>query len=108
MKKIYVAGLAMALIMGGVISSASAAPYVSGSFGMVSARDSTLDDGVDTAELSFDPGFGFIAAVGNSFENVRGEVEMGYRTNDLDNLSFGGLSASVNGDITSLSVMGNQ
>lgn len=107
MKKICVAGLAMAVMMGGVISSVSAAPYVSGSFGMVSMSDSTYSEpGFFTEEFSTDPGFGFIAAVGNRFENVRGEVEMAYRTNDMDEFSSGG-TLSVNGDITSLAVMGN-
>lgn len=107
MKKICVAGLAMALLMGGVVSAVSAAPYVSGSFGMVSMTDSTFSEPGFSAELSTDPGFGFIAAVGNTFENVRGEIEMGYRTNDTDEISSGGISIPLNGDITSLSVMGN-
>ena len=97
MKKIWIVGLAMALMLGGVASSALAAPYVSGAFGMVSVNDS---DGSGTSgEVSFDPGFGFIAAVGNGFDGLRGEIEMAYRNNDLDNPS--------NGDITSLAVMGN-
>jgi opacity protein-like surface antigen len=107
MKKICVVGLAMALMLGGVVTSASAAPYVSASFGMVSVSDSTLSAGGGSAELSFDPGFGFIAAVGNNFEGLRGEVEVAYRNNDADKLSSGGFSESVSGDISSLAFMGN-
>ena len=107
MKKKFVAGLAMALMMGGVVSSVSAAPYVSANFGLVSMSDSTLSEGGDSAELTTDPGFGFIAAVGNNFEGVRGEVEIAYRTNDMDEISLGGLDASVNGDMSSLALMGN-
>lgn len=107
MKKICVVGLAMALMLGGVVSSATAAPYVSGAFGMVSMSDSDISAPGFSAELSFDPGFGFIAAVGNEFDGLRGEIEMAYRTNDVDKFSSGGFSESVNGDISSLAVMGN-
>lgn len=102
MKKIYVAGLAMALILGGVASSVSAAPYVSGNFGMVSASDSTLS-GNSSGEMSLDSGFGFLAAVGNNFDGLRGEAEIAYRTNDLNEIS----SVPTSGEIVSLSVMGN-
>lgn len=98
MKKLCVAGLTMALIIGGVVSSVSAAPYVSGSFGMVSVSDSTLS-GNSSDKLAFDPGFGFIAAVGNGFDGLRAEAEMAYRTNEGD--------SPANGDISSLAVMGN-
>ncbi|PKN11723.1 MAG: hypothetical protein CVU69_11260 [Deltaproteobacteria bacterium HGW-Deltaproteobacteria-4] len=107
MKKIWIVGLAMALMLGGGVSSALAAPYVSGAFGLVSASDSDVSEPGFSAELSFDPGFGFIAAIGNGFDGLRGEIEMAYRTNDIDEVSFQGLNASVNGDITSLAVMGN-
>lgn len=97
MKKIWIVGLAMALILS-VASSALAAPYVSGAFGMVSVNDADVS-GNPSGEQSFDPGFGFIAAVGNEFDGLRGEFEMAYRNNDLDNPG--------NGDISSLAVMGN-
>src|SRR5690606_1676063 len=74
------------------------APYVSGAFGLVSVSDADISDGVNSGELSFDPGFGFIAAIGNSFDGLRGEVEMAYRTNDMEDIS---------GDVSSLAVMGN-
>ena len=106
MKKICRVGLAMALMLGGVVSSVSAAPYVSGSFGSVSVSDSTLS-GNRSGELSFDQGFGFIAAIGNGFDGLRGEVEMAYRTNDVDEVSSRGFSGAANGDISSLAVMGN-
>lgn len=95
MKKLCVVGLAMALMLGGVVASASAAPYASGNFGLVSVNDSDLSG---NEELSFDQGFGLTGAIGNGFEGLRGEVELAYRTNDLDNFS---------GDISSVAVMGN-
>ena len=106
MNKIWIVGLAMALILS-VASSALAAPYVSGNFGMVSLSDSTFSTGGGSAEVSFDSGFGFIAAVGNNFEGLRGEVEIAYRTNDADKISAIGFSESTNGDFSSTAVMGN-
>lgn len=104
MNKIFVAGLALALLAGSVASSVAAAPYVSGSFGLVSASDSTLSGESGTAgDLSMDSGFGFLAAVGNNFDGLRGEAEIAYRTNDLNKISNG----PVTGEITSLSVLGN-
>lgn len=104
MNKIFLAGLALALLAGGVASSVAAAPYVSGSFGLVSASDSSLSGETGTAgDLSMDSGFGFLAAVGNNFDGLRGEAEIAYRTNDLNKTS----SAPATGEITSLSVLGN-
>jgi opacity protein-like surface antigen len=107
MKKIFAVGLAMALMLGSVVTSATAAPYVSGAFGLVSVSDADVSDGVDSAELSFDPGFGFIAAIGNGFDGLRGEIELSYRTSDLDKFSEAGFSGSINGDVSSTAVMGN-
>lgn len=107
MKKMCTVGLVMLVMLSGVVSSVFAAPYVSGSFGMVSVSDSTLSDGVNSAELSFDTGFGFMAAIGNNFEGVRGEIELSYRTNDVDKISAMGISIPVSGDISSTAVMGN-
>ena len=102
MKKVWIVGLAMALMFGGVASSALAAPYVSGAFGMVSVNDADVS-GNTSGELTFDSGFGFIAALGNGFDGLRGEIEMAYRNNDLDKFP----NNNATGDITSLAVMGN-
>ncbi|MCP3175474.1 hypothetical protein MJO47_00010 [Desulfuromonas sp. KJ2020] len=45
-------------------ASAMAQPYFSGNIGIVSLSDSDIDDGVDTGEMSYDAGFGLLAAVG--------------------------------------------
>lgn len=107
MKKLWVTSLVLTLTIGGLVSSVAAAPYVSGNFGMVSLRDATFSEPGFSAEVSTDPGFGFIAAVGNTFDGLRGEGELAYRTNDLDKISAGIDSAPLNGEMTSLSVMGN-
>lgn len=106
MKKMCIVGLAMMVVLGGLVSSALATPYVSGNFGMVSLNDSTLSAGGASAELEFDTGFGFMAAIGNNFEGLRGEVELSYRTNDMDKVS-GAITGPANGDFSSLAVMGN-
>lgn len=104
MNKLFAAGLALALLAGGVASSVAAAPYVSGSFGLVSASDSSLSGETGTAgDLSMDSGFGFLAAVGNNFDGLRGEAEIAYRTNDLNKTASG----PATGEITSLSLLGN-
>jgi opacity protein-like surface antigen len=104
MKKICVTGLALILMLGGVASSAAAAPYLSGSFGLVSASDTTLSGETSTTgDLSMDSGFGFLAAVGNNFDGLRGEAEIAYRINDLKKNS----SVPATGDISSLAVLGN-
>ena len=104
MKKIGIVGLAIALMMGGLVSSVSATPYVSGSFGLVSASDANLSGESGTAgEVSMDSGYGFLAAVGNNFDGLRGEAEIAYRTNDLNKISSG----PTLGDISSLAAMGN-
>jgi len=91
------------------IPASYAGTYVSGSFGAVKANDSDLDDGIDTGEFTFDTGYGFLGAVGSSLQDVgRVEVELGYRDNDFDKLKVDGLgSASIDGNFSSLSLMGN-
>jgi opacity protein-like surface antigen len=104
MKKICAAGLAIALMMGGLAASVAAAPYVSGSFGLVSASDASLSGEAGPAtELSMAKGYGFLAAVGNNFDGLRGEGEISYRANNLNKASSG----PANGDISSLAAMGN-
>ena len=104
MKKICVVGLALALMMGGMVSSVSATPYVSGNFGLVSASDANLSGEAGSAgELSMHQGYGFLAAVGNNFDGLRAEAEIAYRTNDLNKNS----NRPAIGDIKSFAVMGN-
>lgn len=88
---------------------AMADPYFSGNLGLVVLHDSEISDGFDTADLSFDPGFGLLAAVGTGLApGVRGEIELGYRMNDVDKISAGGLgSAEIGGDVGTLSLMAN-
>lgn len=107
MKRHGLAGLVLAVVLGGLISSASAAPYAAGDFGYVMASDATVSSPGGNGELSFDSGYGFLAAVGNSFDFVRGEIEVGYRANDMDEFTEAGISGPANGDVGSLALMAN-
>jgi opacity protein-like surface antigen len=90
-------------------TAAFAAPYVSGNIGIVSVMDSDLTEPGLTGSMSFDPGLGVMGAVGSDFmPGVRGEVELAYRTNDMDTLTIDGFgSGPIDGEITCLSMMVN-
>ncbi len=108
MKNILVGFLAF-VVVGSGVSVSFAGTYISGNIGAVIVSDSDIDDGVDTGEFSYDTGFGFLGALGSSFEGgARAEVELGYRKNDFDELEVDGFgSGDIDGDLTSLSLMGN-
>ena len=105
MKKQFVVLLALTMFIGFGVSAAFAAPYVSGNVGVVWLEDTDFGD---EAEMSFDTGFGITAAIGNAYENgLRGEVEFGYRTSDIDEFDSDFGSRSINGDISTISLMVN-
>lgn len=59
-------------------------------------------------EVSWDGGFGLLLAYGFGTEDgLRGEVEVGYRKADVDEISFENSEFGVDGDMTTLSLMGN-
>ena len=108
MKNILVCFLTFVVIGFGV-SASFAGTYISGNVGGVIVNDSDIDDGVDTGEFIFDTGFGFVGALGSSFQDGgRVEAELGYRKNDFDELKVDGLGkADIDGHFSSLSLMGN-
>ncbi len=109
MKKLSIVFLALALMIGLVVSTACAEMYYSGNMGIVSAADSDISDGSDSGELSFDDGFAITGAVGYTLGYAaRVELEMGYRANDVDKITLDGYgSGSIDGDMTTISLMGN-
>lgn len=108
MKKISIALLAFALVAGFGVSTACAEKYVSGNLAMVIANDSTMDDGVDTAVVTADNGFGITGAFGGTLGNgARLEAELGYRSNDVKDLTAFGITVPIEGDVSSVSFMGN-
>jgi len=85
-----------------------AQPYISVNGGIVTLSDSDLE-GAAHGEMSFDAGFGVLAALGVKVtENSRIEAEIGYRGNDIDKVKIDGVpKPGVSGDVTTLSLMGN-
>lgn len=109
MKKAWFVLVAVGLVVGFGVSSASAKTYVSGNLGAVIVNDADFNEGFDTGEFTFDTGFGLTGALGGSLgNNCRGEVEFGYKANDIDKIAIDGLgSVNVSGDVTTISLMGN-
>lgn len=104
------AGLAVLLLVFGVgLSTASAQMYISGNLGAVFLEDSDFDADGLSGEFSFDTGFGATVGLGHEYGNgLRTEIELGYRSNDFDEVEVDGLgSGSVDGDMTALSGMLN-
>ena len=88
--------------------------YIEARGGAVFLMDSDLDaTGLPDTEVSFDTGWMAEGAVGYAHESgFRGEIAVGYRENDLDEIKVsvagvGSASASAGGDITATTVMAN-
>ncbi len=81
--------------------------------GLTYLSDSDLSEAGVTGEAEFDNGYGIEGAVGYAHHSgFRGELALGYRNNDFDDLSVSGISASslginVGGQVEALSVMAN-
>jgi len=108
MKTILVCFLTF-IVTGFGVSASFAGTYISGNLGAVIVNDSDFDAGPLSGEFTFDTGAGLLGALGSSNErNGRVEVELGYRKNDFDEIKVDGLGkADIDGDISSLSLMGN-
>ncbi|MFO1188350.1 MAG: outer membrane beta-barrel protein [Alphaproteobacteria bacterium] len=101
--KPIVAGAALAVT--GMFSAAAMAQdgfYVSGKAGANWLQDADVFTG-PTREADFDLGYGVLGAVGYRFGQIRVEGELGFRDNNIDQISGGNGS----GDMTSLSAMLN-
>lgn len=110
MKKLCVALLALTMVVGIGVSTSLAEAYISGSVGAVILNDADIEDDYGKGEMTFDTGIGFVGAVGSRStggNNNRIELEVGYRTNDFDKIKADGYSVSIDGDITTISLMGN-
>lgn len=109
MKMIFVSLFTIVVLTGFSFSTSFAEMYVSGSLGTVNLNDSDFSDSGVTGKFSFDSGLGVTAALGSSIgSSGRAEIEFAYRSNDMDSLTVDGIgTASINGEVTSLSLMGN-
>lgn len=93
---------------------AAAQPYVSASGGAAFLADSDLElNGIGGVEAEFDTGFGVTGAFGSAWDTVtlgtvRTEVELGYRSNELDSISGpGGTFSGGDLELNALSGMAN-
>jgi opacity protein-like surface antigen len=107
MKSILVCFLTF-VVTGFGVSTSFAGTYISGNLGAVIVNDSDIDDGPFSGEVTFDTGYGFLAAFGSSNQHSRVELEVGYRKNDFDEIKIDGLGKfDIDGDVSSYSLMGN-
>lgn len=89
--------------------------YATGSGAWTSVSDDlelTDLDGDNTGSLpdqslSLDNGYAITAAVGYDFGQFRAEGEIGYRSNDVDELQIGGVRSSGSADFEAFSIMAN-
>ena len=86
-----------------VVSAASAEMYGAVKAGYVMTSDSDIGP----VTLEYDSSFGIGFALGTYIEAFRLEGELEYRSADMDKISEGPNSASLDGDLTTWSLMAN-
>jgi Outer membrane protein beta-barrel domain len=102
----------------GLAGTASASSYQgwygSAELGLnIAADEDGVNDTLDTAfagwthTAEWDTGWAVIGAIGYSFGNIRTELELGYRANDLDRFGSTGGFNDNGGDISHFTVMAN-
>ena len=104
MKRFLMTLIVAAVFMATSAQAANGKLYFAGSAGLTIASDQE-EQGV---EVSYDPGWNITGAVGYDFGRFRVEGEIGYRTFDVDEVSFPGLpTVSLDGDTSALTFMAN-
>ncbi|NCA68737.1 MAG: porin family protein [Sphingobacteriia bacterium] len=82
--------------------------YVGAQLGLAMPVDSDWKTAGITLETSADSGLAVGAVIGHAFpNNLRIEGELAYQKNDLDTVSWRGLSTNLNGDVSSLALLAN-
>lgn len=86
-------------------------PYLSGNVGLARATDATLNVKTvpyeSSSEFDFKNGFLVTGAFGYRFSDARLEGEIGYQTNDYDDIKGAFGSGNISGDASALSFMAN-
>ena len=104
MKKLAIMLVAFAVVVGGVATPALAGPYfsVNGGAAWVEDSDLSVSGFGNIAEFSYETGYVVNAAFGNAYANgLRLELEIPYRTNDLDEISVLGPSlGTIDGEVS--------
>jgi opacity protein-like surface antigen len=107
MKKFLVVMFAVALIFSASMVSAESL-YVSGNIGSSINTDSTWEmPGVPDIDVQHNPGLAIGGAVGYGIGNSRGELEIGYRTNEIDEFEALGETVDGGGTVSAVSFMLN-
>ena len=89
------------------VSQAGAESYLSGSMGLASVDDAKINTGSGSGEIEFDSGIVATGAYGQTLGSAgRVELELGYRTNNIDKVNGLGVSED-DGDVATYSLMGN-
>ncbi len=103
--RIAVGAVSLLLACGGVANAAEDGFYIGAAAGVNVARDSKFEVTGSDSEASFDTGFAGIGALGYGLggTGLRIEGEIGYRKNDIDDVS----GVAGNGDVSALTFMGN-
>jgi len=91
------------IMMATSAQAAQGKPYFAGTFGFGILTD--VD--VGGIEISFDPGWGVMGAIGYDMGEFRVEGEFGYHTYDVDEVTFGGTPVPASGDVSALSFKAN-
>ncbi len=103
MNRFMMAVVIAVMFMAGSAQAAGQKIYFAASAGLNNLME--IDDSGVTAD--FDPGYGFLFALGMDVGQFRVEGEIGYRSADIDELGIPGFTGPGNGDISVLSFMAN-
>lgn len=111
MRFVLCAGLAAGLLLFPAIASAQGAGhiYMEGRGGVTFLNDADNTGGGITVESGFDPGLSVAAAFGYADPSgFRGEIELGYGENEIDNVAGIDLSLlNASGDVSVFTALGN-
>ena len=108
MKKVLMVLFSLTLFTGFIVTTASAAIYISGNLGAVFVNDADIKDDGDSAKFTFDTGGVATFAVGTTIGSaVRIEAEIGGRVSDCDKYKYSSSSWKLDGDVTTVSYMAN-
>ena len=104
---LFIGICAMAVFISSPCSAADMYFSVKTGVAVPADSDATSDSGA-SGTFEFDPGFSEMFAIGGQInERMRVEPELGFQTNDLDQVSSAGASSSASGEIRSMSFLTN-
>ncbi|GAM09145.1 putative protein [Geobacter sp. OR-1] len=105
--KSYVFIAVASLFLASLAQKAAAEPYICLNVGAAINTDGKLSDNTASGTMSYNTGFTLSGNAGLDFGISRIEMEIGYRTNDVDSLSVNGNSNILSGTIDVVDYMAN-